>query len=488
MSALGGSPALLLDRAERHAHSAHALADAAAALRALLLESRATSIEAIEERAARAATELDEAHRRHAGTAFALVDFAIALQAAHDRIAAAEDRRRELDAPALDALAEIEAARRDVDEAAVLAIARIESVLSGASDPFAAPIDALVDEIGAWLGTLAARFEAVLDSAVARSRAIVDGVLAVLGFTTILVVLGSIGGALLGVVLGPLGPLLTAALVTLLATFVLVSVLSDVLARPPVVARWSPSGSDFVPRAGSRRLADALEESAEVDRLGGPDGAPERTVVKITRLVAEDGTVRWRAVLPSTREWATGILGHDDGATNDLDSNLALMLAPALPTQYERAVLDALRAAGATPDDPVMLVGFSQGGIVAGHLAAYNRDLAWDAIIVAGAPIDNMPIPPDVTVVSVQHLGDPVPALDTAIGGTGSPRERPNWTTITAPSVAPGDRIGSTHDARRYSETLRAHAPAIGGAFPDLLDFFPRSGTAQTVGYYAWAE
>lgn len=97
---------------------------------------------------------------------------------------------------------------------------------------------------------------------------------------------------------------------------------------------------------------------------------------------------------------------------NDLDSNLALMLAPSLCSQYDRAVLAAMQQAGVGPNDPVMLVGFSQGGIMAGHLAAYNSDDNWDAVVVAGAPIDSMPIPSTTTVVSVQHSGDPVPRLD----------------------------------------------------------------------------
>ena len=71
-----------------------------------------------------------------------------------------------------------------------------------------------------------------------------------------------------------------------------------------------------------------------------------------------------------------------------------------------------MQQAGVGPNDPVMLVGFSQGGIMAGHLAAYNSDDNWDAVVVAGAPIDSMPIPSTTTVVSVQHSGDPVPRLD----------------------------------------------------------------------------
>ncbi len=81
---------------------------------------------------------------------------------------------------------------------------------------------------------------------------------------------------------------------------------------------------------------------------------------------------------------------NDTGATNDLDSNLALMLTPELQTQYERAVMQAMQDAGIDPGpngDPVMLVGFSQGGIMAGHLAA-NRSSAYnfEAVMACGSP------------------------------------------------------------------------------------------------------
>lgn len=51
------------------------------------------------------------------------------------------------------------------------------------------------------------------------------------------------------------------------------------------------------------------------------------------------------------------------------------MMTPSLRSQYERAILEAMKQAGVGADDPVMLVGFSQGGIVAGHVAAYNQTL-----------------------------------------------------------------------------------------------------------------
>lgn len=60
-----------------------------------------------------------------------------------------------------------------------------------------------------------------------------------------------------------------------------------------------------------------------------------------------------------------------------------------------------------------MLVGFTQNGIMAGHLAANRQgDYNIQGILVVGSPIDHMQIPSGVDVVSIQHTFDPIPHLD----------------------------------------------------------------------------
>jgi hypothetical protein len=158
-------------------------------------------------------------------------------------------------------------------------------------------------------------------------------------------------------------------------------------------------------------------------------GGTETTQVQVIRVGTDtDGKPIWRVVVPSTQDWEGYGFGADGGAANDLGSNLALMLSPSQQAAYERMVLDAMGKAGIGPDDHVMMVGWSQGGILAGELAAdpstpYNIE----AIVVAGAPIDHMDIPDDVSVVSIQHEGDPVHRLD----GQASAPSSSNWVTVT---------------------------------------------------------
>ncbi|MEK8227075.1 hypothetical protein NKG05_14865 [Oerskovia sp. M15] len=121
-------------------------------------------------------------------------------------------------------------------------------------------------------------------------------------------------------------------------------------------------------------------------------------------------------------------------------------------------VLQAMENAGIGPDDHVMMVGFSQGGILAGKLAA-DPDVPFniEAIVVAGAPIDAMDIPSDVSVVALQHRGPGPPA---GRAGTAPPRD--NWVTIETdtwdgPSAPPSSPFvdAGRHNSEKYAVTAQ---------------------------------
>ncbi|MFT4214593.1 MAG: hypothetical protein QM622_07440, partial [Microbacterium sp.] len=291
-----------------------------------------------------------------------------------------------------------------------------------------------------------------------------------------------------------IGPLIAALVVRILAGLLLVSILSDVVTPTPTVGEYERTVVEAKRSHGEPLdLAHAIKDAGYVDSLGhySKDSADE-TVIKVTQVVDADGVVRWRIALPSTQEWLSRFNG-DQGAVNDLDSNLALMLTPELRSQYERAVLEAMRQAGVGPDDPVMLIGFSQGGIMAGTLAAYNSDYNWDAVVVAGAPIDSMPIPSSTTVVSVQHDADPVPRLDTVVsaGTDGYAVDGPTWTTIQEESPLAAQGVGGIHNASAYNSTLIDNIGQVPQSTQTDLDKY-FVGDDDTYGYentyYSWKE
>ena len=536
---LPGNPTLLESHAEEYLEAATAIRWAAERLRQLAFDSTGRAIEEIEADAATVAAQLDAAYDRYSGTAYALREYAVELADLHHRADAADEderfhrahldavlqdaetlRRRiaalaaqgaagmagqlqeqldQLEAQAariLDAIDETRARTaefaRELDVAARRAIALIDTAIEHAADSLLDHLGAAVSSLGSFLAGLADWVEQVFARIVDELQRSMATVVALLSTALLLLV----AFVVLAVIAGP-G--LAGLIVGVLAAFLVGSILSDVLKPTPAVTVYPASTPGHSPGGTQPAgVGTVLSETMVVDGMGERIGGDaDETVIKITRIVDADGPVRWRVALPSTQEWLSRF-GGDAGGTNDLDSNLALMMTPSMRTQYERAVLEAMRQAGVGPDDPVMLVGFSQGGIMAGTLAAYNSDYTWSAVVVSGAPIDHMPIPATTTVVSVQHIGDPVPMLDTMVtaagsgyGGYGLPRNNEHWMTIRD-DVPAATSVEDVHNADQYSLTLQHHEQEVVSAHPEFADFIPSPGSDgggySTETFYSWQE
>ncbi|HEY2982943.1 MAG TPA: hypothetical protein VGJ38_02245, partial [Jatrophihabitantaceae bacterium] len=101
-------------------------------------------------------------------------------------------------------------------------------------------------------------------------------------------------------------------------------------------------------------------------------------------------------------------------------------------TTYERGVLEAMRQAGVGPDDDVLMVGHSEGGMVAvnaARRAAASGEFRVRHVVTAGAPLGLIAgnVPASVNVLALENDGDVVPHLD----GAENP-DRLNVTTVTA--------------------------------------------------------
>lgn len=251
--------------------------------------------------------------------------------------------------------------------------------------------------------------------------------------------------------------------------------------------------------AGPASTDDAYRDLMRInDDLDGA-GKADSTVIEITKVVGPDGVVRWRVNVPSTQdwEWADVAMGGgvhgDEGALNDLGSNLALMLTPSQQAAYERAVTQAMQRAGIGPDDPVMMSGWSQGGILAGKMAS-DPDSPFNitAISVAGAPIDAMPIPDRVSVMSVQHHGDGVEPVVILDGPVSAPAHQgPNWVTVRAePKPAKPGEDPVYHQGKSYTVTTHDYVdeskdPRVNQIKQEQSEFFRGD---QTVYRYEGAE
>ena len=98
-------------------------------------------------------------------------------------------------------------------------------------------------------------------------------------------------------------------------------------------------------------------------------------------------------------------------------------------TVMREMVRQAIADAGIGRDAEVMLVGYSQGGITAGSLAAdpaFLDDVNVTALMTVGAPVSDFAIDSGIDVLSIEHEQDLVPDLD----GNENPATK-NWSTIT---------------------------------------------------------
>jgi hypothetical protein len=171
--------------------------------------------------------------------------------------------------------------------------------------------------------------------------------------------------------------------------------------------------------------------------------------VKLVERTLSDGTVTRAFIvdIPGTRDWSL-TPGQRNADINDISTNLKAVSGD--PSSYERGIALALQKAGARPGDPVMLVGHSQGGMVAARAA---RDFATAGtynvthVVTVGAPVADMPVPAHVQVLSLENANDLVPHLDPYVNPDLS-----NRTTVT---------FATEHDGVLNNHSIdKVYAPA----------------------------
>ena len=159
--------------------------------------------------------------------------------------------------------------------------------------------------------------------------------------------------------------------------------------------------------------------------------------------------------------------------------------ARAEDSQYvAAAVAEALRQAGAAAQDPVILVGYSEGGIHAVNTGARlveSGEFSVRMILTAGAPSGDRDVPDGVKVLHLENAGDWVAGAD----GSSNP-DTPDRITVTGtahvpllPGADPG--LGPAHSLNSY---LDLAAAADASTDPSLTDQLGQLG--QLVGPGRW--
>lgn len=468
----------------RYRVTGQALVDYAEELRAAQL----LADEAIDEwRAADAATAEALAERDRLATLASDADAAAALEraAAEQQSLAELHARRRAEAEA-DWRSAAERKRRAAEEAAARIRAEIEHSAIGDSwwDDVRGAVTGLLDAIRdavvdalAWLGAaVLAAIGALVAAALAIALATTGLVGALLGGVALALVVTWVanGGAAAFVrTLAQTGSI-EAALVSGTIAWLhgtLPGVVDWLIAGDAgtPVLRWSGA---LEPRAGTEGSAGDLLARLQADNratdahAGAPsDGdLPEpdaSTMITVTAVTGPDGTTAYRVSIPSTQAWRPGSTSIDD-----VHSDVAAKLGVD-PTQLEQAVVLAMVEAGVPTGASVLLSGWSLGGITAANLAAdpaFTAAYDVDAVVVAGAPIDDAPIPTHIPVLSFEHAGgglpDPVPLAEAP--GKLHLSGDPNRLRVRVPPP-PGAGL-VPHEGLAYQVTMQQQGDAPGAA------------------------
>lgn len=154
--------------------------------------------------------------------------------------------------------------------------------------------------------------------------------------------------------------------------------------------------------------------------------------VDIRRTELNDGTMHY----------TVHVVGLNPTAGTGDPNNLANSISAAYghETDVEIAVREAMRQAGIGPNDPVMLVGHSLGGLTVANLAEndeFQSSYRIDSVVAIGATIHNRDIEPPTRVLQITNPNDDVVTLTSIAGGENRMRGRSNYTEHEVPFGLP---------------------------------------------------
>ncbi|KFI93005.1 PGAP1-like domain protein [Bifidobacterium saguini DSM 23967] len=230
---------------------------------------------------------------------------------------------------------------------------------------------------------------------------------------------------------------------------------TEVYAHNDVVRSSNSVGSAM---ENLRRLAE--ERLGKIDLDSGLDYG----TIAIQRYEKSDGSSAWLVTIPGTDGKADSPFGWEQNVELMSSDKERRMRADSV-----RMVTEAMQQAGIGKDEPVALIGHSQGGIVAATIASdWSEDYNIEHVVTAGSPVANHPIPSDTWVTSVEIDDELVAALD----GAANPHTK-NWLTVRghvspAPTATPNttnaDGSCTPGVTPIYGQTAYDAAPVAGGA------------------------
>jgi hypothetical protein len=190
-------------------------------------------------------------------------------------------------------------------------------------------------------------------------------------------------------------------------------------------------------------VRDLLDHLQQVAALSGRADSPANGTVEVQTISSPDGTVRHVLYLPGTDDFNAP--WDQDGDVRDLETDLDSM--GGRPDAYQQGILAVLHEAGVGPDEPLLVVGHSLGGMEAAALAAHHHGFHVTDVVTAGSPTAQVAgFPPGTHVLSLEQQGDIVPALD------GAPNPDSVEQTTVVFDAHPADGVVAHHSYDAYEQ------------------------------------
>lgn len=158
-------------------------------------------------------------------------------------------------------------------------------------------------------------------------------------------------------------------------------------------------------------VGDLMRHLDAVNALSPESATGRQGTIEVQRIEDRDGT-RYVVYLPGTDDLHT-LPWTQDGDLRDMGTNFRI--SSGMDDVYTRGIADAMHQAGIGPDDPVMLVGHSQGGMAAATMLADGSDFDVRQVVTAGSPTAYLDgFPTGSRVLSLENSADVIPLTDGA--------------------------------------------------------------------------
>ncbi len=188
-----------------------------------------------------------------------------------------------------------------------------------------------------------------------------------------------------------------------------------------------PNKSKTILPKNGQSIKEALTNITELSSgnigVHPPLANSEAATIAIQCFKKKDGSKSWLVTIPGTDGKPHSPFGWEQNA-----EVMSAYKSDRVKADSARMVISAMKKAGIQKNDPVALIGHSQGGIVAAAIASdYSKEYNIQHVVTAGSPIANHNIPEKTWVTSIEMEDELVANLD----GKSNP-SRSNWVTIRA--------------------------------------------------------